>query len=303
MRGSGWLVLALLPSALLMAEGQAGAQEVVITDQEHLASDRPEAWAMHYVGAATLMTAGGATPAWAPGDWDLALDLGHIPRLDAAQQTVGFRGTKREDLNKSPVFARLRWRVGLPAGFVAELGYTPPLEVDGTRTRDLFAAAVGRRLAGSKDWSLSARAFGQHGWAQGDITCPEEVVGSADPEVNPAGCIGRSRDRIALRHYGVDLTAARDAGAWQGHATLGVARMEPVVQVDAPIAGLRDRSRLVARGVLPFVAIGVRRALAPRWSIGAELLHVPLDVRREDDGPVRDDAFTSLRLQLRHTPH
>jgi hypothetical protein len=47
----------------------------------------------------------------------------------------------------------------------------------------------------------------------------------------------------------------------------------------------------------------MRRALAPRWSIGAELLHVPLDVRREDDGPVRDDALTSLRLQLRHTPH
>jgi hypothetical protein len=278
----------------LVAQGAAG--QAVIDDEEILAADRPEAWAMNYVVASTTMTAFGATPALGAGDWQVAADLGHIPRLSREQQQVGFGGDKAEDLNKSPVFGRLRFGLGLGGGFVAELGYTPPLSIDGTKPRDLFSLALGRRWWQSDTWSISSRIYGQHGRARGDITCPEDVAGPFDPEANPFGCVQKSDDRIALNSYGADLTFA-GYGAWAWHATAGVLRTEPKVRVGARVFSVIDHSRLVARGVLPYFAIGIGRELAPRWRATAEVLHVPIDVQRRA-GEVENDALTSLRLQL-----
>src|SRR6185437_12822467 len=69
-----WLLyLALISSG-------AGAQMIVHND-EHLAADRPEAWAMNYVTASTFMTAFGESRPLAPGQWSIAAELGLIPRL------------------------------------------------------------------------------------------------------------------------------------------------------------------------------------------------------------------------------
>jgi hypothetical protein len=286
-----------LLSFLLLLSPLCDAQEV-IRDEEILATDRPEAWAMHYVSATSFMTAFGASPDLTPGEWRLAGELAHVPRLSETQQQVGFLGEKAEDLNKSPVFGRVRASVGLPAGWIAELGYTPPLTINGTRTHDLFALALGRTLVARESWSVSARLFGQHGSVTGDITCPEQRVGPFDPERNPFGCRAASHDRLALNHYGVDATLATRRDSWAGHATLGLVRNEPTVQVDARVFSVIDRSRLVGRGVLPYVALGVTRELSPRWAVAAEVLHVPLDLRREVGAGVDDDAYTALRLRL-----
>lgn len=285
-------------SVLLLVVSATAQAQTVIRDEEILTSDRPEAWAMHYVSAASFMTGFGATPELAAGAWLLAGELAHVPRLSDAQQQVGFGGKKAEDLNKSPLFGRLRASIGLPAGWVAELGYTPPLEIDRTRTQDLIAAALGRRLIERDAWSLSARIFGQHGSASGDITCPEHVAGPFDAQTNPFGCVEPSRDRIALNHYGADVTFEAARPHWRWHATLGLVRNEPTAQVNARVFTVIDRSHLVARGVLPYVATGATRELSPRWSLAAELLHVPLDVRREIDGSVENDAYTALRVRL-----
>ena len=77
-------------------------------------------------------------------------------------------------------------------------------------------------------------------------------------------------------------------------------RTELQAQVDALTFGFRDRSRLVADGVLHYAAIGVRRDLGTHWSVATEVLHVPLDVRRAPDAAVRSEPFTSWRLQLRY---
>jgi hypothetical protein len=292
-----WLMAGV--AGLLLA--RPASAQVFTAGDELLTSERPEAWAMEYVGAATLMTAFGATPVLAPGQWSGALDAGSIPSLSDEQQRVGFRGSKQEDLNKSPVFGRARLAIGLPYGWVAEAGWTPPLSVNGIRTRNLLALALGRQLFVTDSFSLSARIFGQHGEAEGDITCPAEVAGVADPRINPAGCAAPSRDRIALRHYGADMTAAWGTAPWHGHATFGVARMEPFVQVDAPLIGsVRDRSRLVARDVLPFVAAGGGRDLGERWRLSLEVLYVPLSVQRDPDREARNDPLTSFRAQLRY---
>lgn len=280
-----WLTLA----------GSAAAQTVV-RDEEILASDRPETWAMNYVTAASLMTSAGAAPG--PGAWRVAADLRHVPRLSRAQQQVGFGGDKAEDLNKSPVFGRIRVARGFAGDWHLELGYTPPLRIDGVRTRDLFAVAVGKQWSMPRAATMSLRAFGQHGAARGDITCPAEVAGPFDAQANPFGCVAPSSDRIALNHYGVEAAAAIGRGAWRSQLAAGLVRNEPVVQIDARVFSVRDRSHLVARGVLPFFVLDVERDLAPQWQLGIELLHVPLDVRREPGGRVENDAFPALALRL-----
>src|SRR5664279_2999189 len=101
----------LLLAGLLACAFGVRAQAVIHND-ERLDTDRPEAWALNYMAASSLMTAFGETPALAPWHWGVALDLGQIPRLSAAQQRVGLDGTKQEDLNKSPVFGRARVYLG-----------------------------------------------------------------------------------------------------------------------------------------------------------------------------------------------
>lgn len=288
-----WLLLGVLV-------GQGALAETVVRHDESLASDRPEAWAMNYVAASTFTTAFGDVPALAPGHWDAAVELGAIPRLTDAQQRVGFIGVKQEDLNRSPVFGRLRLRVGLPASWVAEIGYTPPLEIDGTRPRDLVTLAVGRRLFSNDTWTLSARAFGQHGRAEGDITCPARLAGLTDPGQNRFGCQAPSDDRIALNYYGADLTTSRALGATRLHGTLGVVRTELAVQVDALVFDAHDRTHLVARGVLPYFALGATHPVDAHWSVGIEALYVPLPVKREPGGARTNDPFATVRLQLRY---
>lgn len=291
-----WLPVILL--ALVVQHAQA---QTVVRQDERLASDRPETWALNRVAASTLMTAFNQTPTLAPGQWSLSTELGEVPRLSASQRRVGFNGDKQEDLNKSPVFGRLRVGVGLRAGWVAELGYTPPFAINGARPRNLVALAIGRRVFERGGFTLSARAFGQHGRVEGDITCPAALVGVTDLNRNPYGCQSTSNDRISVNDYGMDLVSGWNAGAWHWHGDLGVVRTELQAQVDAFTFDVHDRSRLVASGVLRYVALGVGRDLGRHWRVATELLHVPLNVRRGPDSASHGEPLTSLRLQLRYT--
>lgn len=274
----------------------AHAQDIFRAD-EHLAADRPEAWALNYFSASSLMTSFGTAPTPGAGHWSVALELGHIPRMSDAQQRVGFNGFKQEDLNKSPVFGRVRLGLGLPAGWLAEVGYTPPLSINGARPRHLFAIAIGRPLVVRDRYMLSARGFAQHGQVHGDITCPADLAG-VEGDRNPFGCQAPSRDRVSLDNYGLELTAGWAAGPWRLHAGLGAARTESEVQVDAMTFDVRDRSRLTARDVLPFATLGTSRELGPRWRLAMELLYVPLTVRRNEQ--LESDPLLSLRVQLRY---
>jgi hypothetical protein len=295
------MAVTVAAACLLLSSHAALAQEVY-REEEILGSDRPEAWAMNYFNGATVMTAFGATPTLEPWQWQVSGELGHIPELSSSQRRVGFQGSKLEDLNKSPVFGRLRAQVGLPAGWVAELGYTPPLEINGARSRDLVAASIGRRLYEVQGYSLSARAFGQHGSVSGDITCPGELAGDPDPERNPFGCQAPSDDRARLHHYGIDATLAWTRHHWAWHVTAGALRSESDVQVDAYTFDLHDRSHLVSRGFGPTLAIGVTRDFGAHWTGAMEVLHVPLTVRREPGGERERDPLVSLRLRVSVRP-
>lgn len=292
------LLQVLLLWAVAGASHGVAAQTVVDAD-ERLATDRPEAWAMNYYTATSFMTGFGETPALRPGQWAAAIEGGHIPRLSDEQRQVGFIGSKQEDLNRSPVIGRLRVLLGLADGWVAELGWTPPLELDDARARDLVAVAFGRRLLERGDFSLSARVFGQHGSVSGDITCPADVAAIPPGPGNTYGCRAPSDDRLQLNYYGIELTPVLRRGAWQWHASVAAVRTETEVQVDAFVFAVHDRTRLTAKDVLPAIAFGTSRGVGQRWRWGAELLYVPLEVQR-DGGDAENDPLTSVRLYLRY---
>ena len=62
-----------IAALLVFASLPAAAQEVIRED-ETLDGNRPEAWAMHYRTASTLMTAFGPSPAIAPWHWQAAFE-------------------------------------------------------------------------------------------------------------------------------------------------------------------------------------------------------------------------------------
>lgn len=162
-------IFAFLKCGLLAIQSAIG--QTIICNDENLSPDRPEAWAMQYVAASTLLTAFGETPALTPGRWDIAIELGVVPHLSQTHRLVGFNATKEEDLNKSPVFGRLHFKVDLPARWVAEFGYPPPVAINDSKPHDLLALAIGRRIIERNNWTLSMRAFAQNGKVRGDITC------------------------------------------------------------------------------------------------------------------------------------
>lgn len=286
-------------SSLLLS--QAALAQIVVGSNQNVATATPEAWAMRYFAGTTLMTSFGETAKLAPWRWSAALDLGSIPRLSAAQQQVGFGGFKKEDLNKSPVFGRLRLSLGLPNDWVAELGYTPPLEIGGSRPRNLVGLAIGRQLVESDAFTFSMRGLGQVGKVQGDITCPARLAGVSDPEQNPYGCQAPSHDTFTTNYYGIDATLDRDIGDWRWYASAGIARTQLSVQVNAQVFTVNDRSRLTSNGNLAWFTVGVRHDFDPHWSLGVELLYVPLDVRRPPDFSLEHDPLNSLRVQLRYS--
>ena len=297
-------------SLLALALPTTAAAQVLIEGTERLDDDRPEAWAVNRATAASVMSAfGDATPA--SGEWRLAAEFAEIPWLDADERRVGFNGNKQEDLNKSPAFGRLRVLVGLPREFAAEVAWTPPLHHRGAEAKDLWAAALSKRWVLPDDVALTVRAFGQHGRIDGDITCPARLAGIDSFEENPYGCRAPSDDRVSLNHHGLEATFA-GGDAWRWHVGAGVIRNEAQVQVDALVYDARDRTRLAVRDTLPFFTLGLRRALGARWSIAAELLHMPMERRvgpghphehepgeeHVDDRPLRSDPYTGLRVQV-----
>lgn len=294
----------LLLLALLTPAALAWSQEFpVVSDREDLALERPEGWALAYISAATLFQGFGPPTTAEPWQWRLGADIGAIPHIDTEDTRVGFDGTKFEDLNKSPVYGRVRVWLGLPAGFTAEFAWTPPVEIDGAKPDGIYSLALERPLVEQGNWRIGARLFGQSGRIEGDITCSEDVArlppGSAG---NPFGCLAPSNDEISLDHYGLELTGSMplDAGRWEPFGSVAVTRLDAEAQVDALTFDVRDRSVRTTDGTIRTFRAGVLHRPARRWEWLVSADYTPLDVRRPPDREEENDPFWSVRLMARY---
>ncbi len=293
----------LVPALLLTLATAAmpALAQTVVDGTESIAFDRPEAWAQKYFTSVTALSGFGAPRASRPGSVAIAFEVAQVPRLSREQRTVGFNGTKEEDLNRTPLFGRLRVDVGLPHAMTLTVGYTPPIELDGAKP-NLLALALGRPVLERDAVRLGLRLHGEIGTIDGDFTCSEAVVAAGDdPERNPFGCERPSEDTFRTRYLGLELAASfplRD-GAIEPFVSASLDRLDTEFRVDARYSGTIDRTRLETRGFTESIAAGVDFALAPRWRLSGELHYTPLAVVRPPDTSSRDDGLFDARALLR----
>lgn len=297
MSSSGkWVFVALL---LGLAAVPVWAQRAVFEPVVELDFNDPEAWAMQYFASASLLTSLGPIEKPEVGELRLGFEAMWVPELDQEQRTVGFGGFKEEDLNRSPIWGRLRLDLGLPAGFTATVGWIPPVEFDGVDA-NLVSLALGRPLMVRDSWGLGLRVHGQTGEVQGDLTCKqgaEHLFPSGSAE-NPFGCEAPSNDEVSLDYWGAQLVAHRRLqGQSEPVVHVGVSwnRMDLDFQVEAETFGFLDRSLLRAEGETWALTTGVRWRLRDRSTVTVEGFYSDLDVERRGQDP-ESDPFWNLRV-------
>lgn len=292
---------ALPLAALQLATAGAVAAQETFSPVTELDSNAPEAWALRYFTSASLFTGAGPAERRAPGALDFSLETIWVPELHKEQRTVGYGGAKEEELNRSPVWARLRAKVALPAGWEAEAGYIPPLEIDGVKA-NLFAFAIGRQLARSGPFALGVRLHLQRGKAKGDFTCKEgkDHLFPVGSEQNPFGCEAPSKDEVSLDSTGLELTGSWNLGDRKPtlHAAVSYNRMDVEFQVDALTFGIHDRSLLQNEGDTVTFATGATFAVWGASSLGFEVLYAPLDIKRPGQEE-EDDSLLHARALFR----
>lgn len=269
---------------------------------EILAKDRPEAWAMKLIGSELLLTSLGLPDHSTPWSVDLGLELGWLPPLDASQRLIGFNGTKEENVNRTPLFARPRVAVGLPAELSLTVALIPPARIGGIRP-NVVAVALGRPLFDRGRWRLSGRVYGQYGSLEGDITCDRDTVEAGnDPARNPFGCQAPSEDKMTIRSAGIELGGALHASdRIEPYAAVAWNYFDTDFEVNAVYSDFVDHSLLLTSSPTVSVTTGVGYQLDQRIRITGEVLFTPLDVQRKGIR-VGDDLWTiraSLSYRLR----
>lgn len=272
----------------------------VIRSTERLDSDRPEVWAMNYFTSITVLSGFGAPRPRAFGEFEVGLELGWIPRLSHAESRIGFDGSKEEDLNHSPLFARPRLTVGLPWQFALTVAYVPPIRLFGVKP-DLFALALERPFFTREQWTIGWRISGQLGEVDGPFTCPAELTRFAPgSDRNPFGCEAESRDTATQNYLGAELI-----GAYRFEQLHGLTLYSGVlgnfldtrVDVNARTFGFIDQSSLKAETWTFAWSGGISVPLDPQTSVAVGFFYSPLAIIRSPAG--RDnEPLVNVRAQI-----
>lgn len=270
---------------------------------EHVEFDRPEAWAMQYFTAAGLMQ-GSAPPATlARGGIALGFEVANIPHLSRRTRTVGFFGTKEENLNKAPVLARPLLHYGLTDRFSVTASYVPPFEVFDRLKTHLVGFFVNYTAYQTESLRLTLRVGGQWSEAEGDFTCAEEISGVDDFAVNPFGCVEPSHDvfrgKSLTAELGLDYRLQVKALPLSVFGNLAYTRADLEFEVDALWAGgFADQRRLFTSGDLWSFGAGLKAEIRDGFYLSLSVVHAPLDIIRPPDFKKQTDSLTHFRLTL-----
>ena len=298
------LLIGLVCLFFSAASGQILAQ-TVIDGTEHLSSDRPEAWAMNYYTSVTLLAGLSVPRSREFGSIEVGAELDWVPQLSDAQRRVGFDGTKEEDLNKAPVFGRLRVTIGLPGRFALTLSYLPPIRIFGVKP-NLLAFALERPLYESDPWTIGMRMYGQIGDVEGAFTCPGDVVKypPGSPQ-NLYGCEKKSADKSTQAYGGLEFSGAyriEQAGGLTPYIAVAGNFLDTEVRVNAQTYGVLDHRHLAAQTWTFSLSAGFAYPLADKLKLSVGMFYSPLWVTRppattsENDGLVNVRALLSYQL-------
>ena len=239
------------------------------------------------------------------------MEAAWLPSLSERQRTVGFDGTKTEDLNRSPLLGRPVVRIGLPAGLVATAGWIPPLELDGAKA-NVLTLALGRSFASGERSRIELRLAAAHASIRGDFTCPAAAAAAGDdPLRNPYGCDQPSSDEQRSTTVGVEAAFAIRLGPGERRPELrfgaGAHHFDGTFHVDATYFGFHDETHLSNVSWLGTYSAGLAFPAGERTRLAFEVLYSPLAVERltgegstrerEQDGLLHARALLAFRLR------
>jgi hypothetical protein len=261
--------------------------------------DTPEGWAM------TFMTSSAQNLGQMPpqsvniSDISISAELSSIPRLTKEQQKVGLGGFKDEDLNKSPAFGRLRASLGLPWDINAEISWTPPFQINGSKPDDLWGAALSKPLFSNEKIGIGLRLFLLRGGVTASVTCSEDVINfEAYSDENFVGCVGLSDDRLQMNHEGVEVFLSfNNLSVILPWISLASSNIDSSVDIDAPLKAGRETGTIHSSGSIQTLSVGFNYALDDDWSLNLSGSYTPLDVQRQNDHSDNDD-FWNLKAGL-----
>lgn len=261
--------------------------------------DTPEGWAMAFMTTSAQNL--GQMPPRAVNIRDLSIsaELSSIPHLTKEQQIVGIGGTKNEDLNKSPVFGRLRASVGLPWDISAEISWTPPFQINDSKPDDLWGAALSKPIFNNEKIGIGLRLFLLRGGVIASVTCSEDVINfEAYSDENFVGCVDLSKDRLQMNHEGVEVFLSfNNSSEIHPWISLASSNIDSSVKIDAPLQAGRERSTIHSSGSTQTLSAGFNYDLDEDWSLSLSGSYTPLDVERPNDSSGNDD-FWNVRVGL-----
>jgi len=299
MSGSkGWRVLCWTVLSVAWSAGMTVRAQPVVDFEEQADFSRPESWAMKYFASVNVLTGFGSPEAARAGAIDVGVEIDWVPTLSDAQRTVGFVGTKKEDLNKTSVFIRPRLTFGLPSKLSLTLTYLPPIQAFGVKPH-LFGGSIGRPFYEAERWRLGLRAYGQLGTIEGDFTCDDDTVAAGDdPDRNPFQCEAVSEDEYRLRSVGVEWTAAwrsDPSSKLEPYVGLAVNYLDTEFAVNARYAGQIDRTVLLTDGFTISFTGGLGYAISDRFHLSGEVFYSSLSVVRPPQTESQNDGLFNLR--------
>ncbi len=294
-KGKSVLICCIL-TMYLVAE-PTGAQNELRIDEE-IDFNRTESWAMKYFASVNLFTGLGVPRGLDPGSVEIGFELDWVPRLSESERTVGFDGTKTEDLNRTEVFGRPRLEIGLPWKLSVALSWVPPIEVNDVEP-NLFSASLARPVWESERWRLGLRIFGQYGTLEGDFTCPRREAAAGDNlDLNPFRCEEPSEDTMKIRSSSLELGVAYAIGQsqkWEPYATAAINSMNLDFQVNARYNNIVDHTRLLTDGETWYGTVGFRYTGWQRAMIGFEVFYSELEVIRPPSTSVQSNSLFNAR--------
>jgi len=287
--------------------GAAAAAANTFGKNYHVSFDRPEAWGLKYFASSSLLA---GLPVTEPseghrvGSFNIGVELGSMPDLDAGQLRIGFNGKAPQDLNKAPIFARPVVRIGLPWKLTLIAAAPPPFHIFGVTTH-LLAFGVERPIVERKQWTISGRGYGQVGSVKGAFSCSDSAWQSApgSPD-NPTSCLARSQDDAKLRYAGAEVQVAYRIPSMPKlipHVAAGGNLIDGVFQTEALVVKGLDHTRLWTRGGTFDTTAGITYLVTKHAAFTVDMFYSPLWVTRTPGGPTTNDGLFNVRALLSYT--
>jgi hypothetical protein len=230
-------------------------------------------------------------------DISISAELSTIPHLSREQQKTGFGGSKDEDLNKSPAFGRLRTSIGLPWNLSAEMSWTPPIQINGTKPEHLWGAALSRPLISNDKFAVGLRLFLLRGEVSASVTCSAQTVEFTPyTSDNSVGCVGNSNDKLQMDHEGVEVFLSfNNSSVLQPWISLASSNLDNSVTIDAPLKAGRERASIYSKGAIQTFSLGLNYKISGTSSFSVASSYTPLHVQRPKELSDSDD-FWNIRV-------